>query len=75
MARRLIPLDAGSSLPRILHARHLRRLMHQQFVALLRAPVHCPQRGRDRGARSSRYGFFNRVGRRHDNSAAARRTT
>ncbi|PVH36951.1 hypothetical protein PAHAL_6G207200 [Panicum hallii] len=51
MACRLpIPLDAGSSLPRNLHARHLRCLMHKQLDELLRAPVCRPRRGRGRGA-------------------------
>jgi len=44
MARRSIPLDASSSLPRNLRARHLHRLLCQQLVALLRAPVRHPQR-------------------------------
>ncbi|PUZ53227.1 hypothetical protein GQ55_5G036500 [Panicum hallii var. hallii] len=45
MARRLpISLDAGSSLPRNIRARHLRHLLHQQLVDLLQAPVHRPRR-------------------------------
>ena len=46
MARRSIPLDAGSSLPQNICACLLRRLLFEQLAAILRAPVRCPQRGR-----------------------------
>ncbi|RLM80212.1 hypothetical protein C2845_PM12G09060 [Panicum miliaceum] len=83
MARRLlISLDAGSSLPRNLRARHLCRLLRQQLAELLRAPVRRPRRGKGRGAgfagrgpRSLPSGFASRGGRCCDDGAAARRAT
>ena len=69
-----ISLDAGSSLPRNICARYLRRLMCQQLVELLRAPVHRPRRGRGRGPCFPPSGFFSHGGGCYDINAAARRT-
>ena len=58
MAPRSSSFEAGSSLPRNLRARLLRRMLD----ALFRTPLQHPRRGR---------GFYNRGGRRHSGNAAA----
>ena len=81
MARGSIPFEAGSFLCRHLRARLLRRLLHQQLAAILRASVRRSRRGWGRAAGFAVYGtmsplsgFFSRGGgRRRNSNAAARR--
>ena len=62
--------DARSYHPR---AHHLRRLLHQQLDALLRAPVRRPHYGRGYAPHATPFGYYSRGGRRHVGSTAARR--
>jgi hypothetical protein len=59
-----LPLNAGSSLPKNLCARVLRRLLHQQVNVLLWAPSCHPRRGRGCA------GYARRGSRRNDGAAA-----